>query len=395
MSKIDAMPISPSVNLNELFRFVKEVIIPRSRGCDATEEFPWDVYENLHRQGWLQAFIPKELGGAGLCTTDLASIARMIAYGSAGVFSTFTVNILGMSPVLLYGSRELKERLGRDFLENFYLWSYAMTEPDTGSHIAQTQTRARKIKDGYLLSGKKCFITNATYSKHLSVFARIEGSDPEKPEICVFYVPGDSKGLSRGVPMKKLGQHDSNTAELFFDEVFVPEQHRIGAEGQGLRIAFHCLQRSKTLIAAAAVGMCDRAMDLAQNHLAHRELYGEPLLKLPVIHHQLAQLQTEAQAAWLLTCLAAKTWECGDFAVKEASMAKLFATHTAVQYISEVLELFGGYGYSCEYEIEKLYRDVRVLEIYEGPTLVQQQLIARELFPDIRDGGVINRKLAA
>jgi acyl-CoA dehydrogenase len=391
----DAIRITPQIDLTSLRKFVRERLIPRSAECDRTEEFPHELYQELHEMGWLKAFIPEKYGGTGLGTVDLACVARELAYGSGGAFSTFTVNVLGMLPVLHYASESLREKLCKDFQEKYSLWSYAMTEPDTGSEISNTRTVARRVKGGYILNGRKCFITNGSYSKHLSVFARIvEDGKPshlhaidDKPKITVFYVPGDSPGLHRGLPLKKLGQRDSNTAELFFTDLFVPDEHRIGEEGQGLRIAFHCLQKSKTLIAAASVGFCDRIHEITSQYLGQRELYGKPLLEQPVIHHLLAQLCTEAQAAWLLTCWAAETWDSGELAVKEASMAKLFGPHTAVKFASEALELFGGYGYSREYEIEKLNRDVRILEIYEGPTFVQQQLIARELFPTLRHGG--------
>jgi alkylation response protein AidB-like acyl-CoA dehydrogenase len=382
------------LDLESLRKIVRSKVIEISKECDTTDRFPMELYEQLHVDGWLRAFVPDPAGGAGSDLYALAQIARELAYGSTGVFTTFTVNFLGMSPLLLYGPRPLAERLCSEFGRRLALWSYAMTEPDTGSEIAKTRTLARRVEGGYRLSGKKCLISNATFAEHMSVFARIEGSDPERPAITTFYVPGDSPGLTRGAPLKKLGQRDSNTSELYFDDVFVPSENRIGAEGQGLRIAFHCLQRSKILIAAAAVGVSDRARDLVVGHLRSRELYGGPLLRQPTIHHQLAQLETEAEAAWLLTARAAAKWSVDDFAVKEASMAKMFAANLAVKYVSEALELFGGYGFTREYEIEKLYRDVRVLEIYEGPTFVQQALIARELFPELKGSGKSERKAA-
>jgi alkylation response protein AidB-like acyl-CoA dehydrogenase len=180
--------------------------------------------------------------------------------------------------------------------------------------------------------------------------------------------------------MKKLGQRDSNTAEVFFDDVFIPSENLLGQEGQGLKIAFYSLQRSKMMFAASAVGACDRAADLVYDHLENRVHYGKPLLALPTIQTQLAQLHTEVEASWLLTLQAAAKWDTGDFGIREASMAKLFAAHTAVKVMCESVELFGGMGFSSESEIERLYRDCKILEIIEGATFVQQTFIAKELF---------------
>ena len=366
--------------LESLRRFVSEQVIATSRVCDKSGDFPLETYQALHKMGWIQAFIPEKFGGLGARTTDMAFIYREIAYGSGGVFSSCVVNLLALSPIILYASPKLAEKLCLEFQNEFSLFSYAMTEPNTGSNISKLQTRAKRVKGGYILNGAKCFITNAGYSKHLVTFARIEGSDPDKPSITGFYLPANSPGVTRGAHLDKMGQKDSNTGELYFENVFVPEENRIGEEGQGLRIAFHCLQRSKAMIAAAGVGTCSRASDLVIEYLHQRELYSEPLIELPGIQHQLARMHVELRASWLLTCDAASSWDSGQFSVLESSVAKLFSARTTVNFISQALELFGGYGYSKEFEIEKLYRDAKIFEIYEGPTLVQEQLVFRELF---------------
>ena len=372
-----------SFDLEPLKKLVREQIIPGAADRDQKHEVPIQIFQELHRKGWMQAFIPESLGGPGFRLPDLIHIAKELAYGSSGVFSSYIVNMLGMSPLILYGNEALKNKLCTDFLSTFSLWSYCMTEPNTGSDIFHSQTRATRVKDGYILNGQKCFITNANLSEHLCIFAALENCPESKNSLTAFYVPGNSPGLSRGKPPRKMGQRDSNTGELFLDHVFVPDHHRIGNEGDGIKIAFHSLQRSKITIAAASIGVCERALFLVEDHLSKRILYNKPLLKIPQIQNQLSDLHTRVEAAWLLTCHAASTWTESFPAIKEASMAKMLASDLAVEVVSEALELFGGYGYSTEFEIERLHRDVRVFEIYEGPTLVQLALISKELYPEM------------
>ncbi len=362
-------------------KFVRDRVLGNAAERDLTAKFDEDLFRELHSLGYLQAFIPAELGGQGAPLIDLACISRELAYGSSGTATTFYANILGFTPVLYYAPELLRRRLAKEALSKLSLWSFCMTEPNTGTDIGNSEARARRVEGGYRLSGKKCFITNAGIASHLLVFARIDEEGSGKPRITAFYVPADSKGVTRGKALKKMGQRDSNTGELFFDDVFIPEGHRIGEEGQGLKIASRSIQRSRTLIAAAGVGASRRALDIARGYLQERKLYGgKPLLSLPPVENLLSQLHTEVEAAWMLTCMAAWAWENKENARKESSMAKLYSSDIAARVSSEVLELFGGYGCSQEYEIERIFRDTKLLELFEGSTFIQQTLIGKELF---------------
>jgi alkylation response protein AidB-like acyl-CoA dehydrogenase len=386
-----------AIDLGSLRDFVRAEVIPNANAARADSPFPERLYRRLHELGWLQAFVPRELGGSGVSTLDMLCICRELGYGSTGVFSSTIVNMLALTPILLHARPELRQELAREFTSRFFLWSYAMTEADTGSNIAATKTVARPVAGGYRLSGRKAFITNAGVAEKLVTFAQVMVSG--KPRLTCFYVPGDAKGVTRGKPLAKLGQHDSNTSEVYFDDVFVPEAHRIGEEGAGLKIAFQALQRSKTMIAGAGVGLCRRAFELVTAHLAARTIFPKPLLSFSAIRNQLAELETRSRAAWLLACDAAQAWDngvaVGDPALRQASMAKAFGADTTVTYAEEVLELFGGYGFTEEFEISRLYRDCKVLEIYEGPTLVQNALIARTLFAEQADLASRTEKKAA
>jgi acyl-CoA dehydrogenase len=390
---LDSMNLTPSFDLEPLRHFVRTEVMPGAADADRTSEFRLDIYKRLHALGWLQAAIPKELGGSGASTTDLLWIAREISYGSSGLFTSVLGNLLGLTAVVLFAPEPLREKICKNYITNFSLFSFCMTEPDAGTDVVNISTTAVKCERGYRISGKKCFITNASYSDHLVVFAKVQSSSSPQAKISAFYIPANTNGVSRGKELKKMGQRESNTAEIYFDDVFVPEEHLLAAEGEGLTILKRCIQRSKTLIAGAAVGVAQRATSLASSYLSQRIHYGAPLLNIPTVHSQMAQLSTELEASWMLACYAAARWDTGDMAIKEASMAKLYSSDMATRLVSESLELFGGYGFSSEFEIERLFRDVRGYEIFEGASLVQLTLIARELFPSIREK-VTLRKVA-
>jgi acyl-CoA dehydrogenase len=379
--QIRTIRVESALDLEPLRNFVRSEILPWQAGESAATEFPWEIHRALHRLGVPQAAIPVELGGRGAPMIDLLCMARELAYGSAGITTSTLINILAMTSVILFGDQDLRRRLCNEFLQEYSLWSYCMTEPEAGSDLFNLRTTARRVEGGYVLQGAKQFITNGSLSSHLVVYGRLLDAPRRGEEVTLFYVPGEAPGLTRGAPLRKMGQRESDTAPIFLDEVFVPTAHRLGAEGQGLDINTRCLQRSKALIGAGGVGICRRAFDLVTQRLADRVLFRRPLLQQPAIRHQLAALWTEVEAAWLLSCAAGEKWDSGASSVKEASMAKMFSAHTTVKFVNEALELFGGYGYLSSCEIERLYRDAKVLEIFEGPTLIQQLLIAGELFP--------------
>lgn len=372
-------PVLSDDDLAPLRAFVRDTVLPAAEAADEGGPFPRHVYEGLHALGWLQGFVPQALGGAGLSTLQMARVARCLGYGSGGVLTSSLINVLAMSPILLRGSDALKQATAARYVDTFSLWAFAMTEPDAGFDVVATRTTARRVEGGYRLDGAKCFITNGTVADHFTVYAVLDGVADGRRAGVLLYVPGDADGLSRGAPLRKMGQHASDTSEVFFDDVFVPEAHRIGDEGEGLSLALQCVQRSKTIISAGAVGIADRVHDLTVEHLAGRVRSTGPLLALPQLQSTLAKWHTRKEAAWLLVEKAARAWEAGD-ATLEASMAKMFASDMAVNFTNDAMELFGGYGYTREYEISRIHRDVKLLEIYEGTTSIQRALVARSLF---------------
>ena len=374
------LKITPTFSVDRLNSSLRDKIFPGLMEREELGVFPIEIYQSLFEDGWLKSPIPKEHGGTELSTIDLVWFSRSLAYCSPGIFISCLGHILGFTSIPLYAQPELKEKLFKINSQNLQLWSFCMTELHSGTDVQNISTVAKKKDDRYIINGSKCFITNASFAEHLLVFAQLTNQQGQNIGVTAFYVPAHLKGVLRGPQSNKIGLRESNTAEIFFENVEIPKENLIGSEGAGLVILHRAIQRSKTLISAAAVGVCDRAFDITLEHLTNRVLYGKPLISKPVIKGLLATLETQKEAAWLLTCQAANTWDGGDFAVKEASMAKLFNTDMAVNYINECMELFGAKGFMRECEVQKLYRDIKSFEIVEGASFVQQILISQHLF---------------
>jgi alkylation response protein AidB-like acyl-CoA dehydrogenase len=371
--------ISTAYDLSSLQELVKEKIHPFTLKYDKEAYFNTDLYRELHGMGVLTSIIPKAQGGAELPVSDLIWIARELAYGSAGCTATFIGNLLGLSSVVLYANEELKDQICKDYLNNYSLWSFAMTEAGAGSDLMTIATTVTESENEFVLNGEKNFITNATVSKQMCVFARHKESNGKDHGISCFYVPGETSGVERGPALDKVGWRESNTGSIIFKNVRLPKTYLLGKPGEGLGILTHCLNRSKTLLGASSVGLSYRALGLVQDRLGSTLRYGKPLLEQAAIKHLLAKLHMEVEAAWLIACRAAAVWDAGLPAVKESSMAKLFAGKTGVEVCKHAMELFGARGFLNETEVSKLYRDARAVEIVEGPSLVQELLIAKHV----------------
>jgi len=375
--------IKSDLELDSLRKWVRSKLLPAVNISSKQEVIHDQHFKDLSDLGFLTCGIPGKFKGPGLTMSHMIDIAREISYGSAGIALSTTVTWFAQAVLDTYANDLIKDKVYSNCLNEMALLSFCMTEPNAGTDVRQIETRAVQKGDRFLISGEKCFITNASLSSHLIVFARVENPKRGgilKDGISAFYVPGNSQGLTRGSNISKLGLRESNTGGLFFDQVEVPQDHLLGEVGQGLKILNHCIQWSKTLLAAICSGIGDRVFDLLSEYLRGRRHYGKSLIDLPTIRCQIAEHQTETQAAWLLTCLAANLLDSGQLAVKEASMAKDYCSNVIFRFASEALELFGSYGYTTEFEIERLFRDARAFKIVEGASLVQKSIIAKELF---------------
>ena len=391
MKKLKSMSIETDMDLTWLREFVRDVVIPAETADLESQEFNFSIAETLFQKGVMHLATPKEFGGQGSSVIDLAWVVRELSYGSASLGATFIGNMLGFSAPVLYASAELREKLCRTYKNENVLWSFAMSESGAGSDLAATKTVAVEDGDDFVITGEKNFITNASLSKHMSIFARLIDKFGKDQGVSCFYISGDNPGVKRGPVMDKVAWKKANTGTILFKDARIPKTNIIGEPGQGLRILTHCLNRSKTLLGAMGVGISMRALDLSQERLLSTQRYGKNLLDQSAIRHVLARLHTKAEAAWLLTCRAAATWDAGIPAVKESSMAKLFSGATASEIAMQATELFGARGLFNDYEVSKLSRDAKAIEIIEGPSLVQELLIAKEVLP--RDAGKQKAKI--
>lgn len=374
---VSQIQVQPQIDLSKTEEFVSKFVMPRAAKFDQIGEFDFELTQEMHKHGLLSVITPKEFGGPDLPVSDLIWIARKLSYGSGGTCATFIGNLLGYSAFVLYAQPQIKEKVIKRFTSQYGLWSFGMTEKGCGSDLMKTATTAIKTERGYILNGEKNYITNGSYSTDLSIFAQTKDQNGKELGISCFYIPGNSEGVTRGPGEKKMGWRESNTGHIMFKNVEVPHEHLLGQEGQGLRILTHCLNRSKTLLGAVGVGLCDRAFDLTIGRLTETERFDKPLIEKHAIKHELAKMTTKAECAWLLTCQAAATWDQKIYAVKESSMAKYYSGQIATEVCGKCIELFGARGFLADFEINRLYRDAKAIEIVEGPTLVQELLISK------------------
>jgi len=363
----------------ELRRFGEERIRPGVAERDAKREFPLEIFHQLGEMGLLGCFVPERWGGAGFDLVSYAVAIEEIARACPSVAVTVSVtNSVCCWPILQFGSDEVRDTALRELAGGETLGGFGLTEPSSGSDVASLRTRARREGEEWVLDGEKAWITNAGHARWYVVFARTgeEGAHG----ISAFVVPADAPGFSVGASEHKLGLRASQTAAIFFNGCRIPAGNLLGREGQGFKIAMATLDHSRIGIAAQAVGIHQRALELAVGYARDRRQFGKPIAEHQAIQMKIAQMATELEAARALTRAAAALADDGSKdAARFASQAKLYASEAANRACWESLQIHGGNGFSDEYEISKLYRDVRVTAIYEGTSEMQRLVIARRL----------------
>lgn len=345
--------------------------------ADKAEQFPMHVYQDALALGLLNTSLPEQYGGAGLRCMDLVLITEALCYGCIGIGAALCINALASEPILIAGTDEQKE-IYLKRLTSGAMASFALTEPSAGSDVASIKTRADKVAGGYRLTGSKIWISNANMADFFVLFAKTN-ADAGHKGLTVFIVPADSEGLTVGEPLSKMGQKAAPACEVFLDGVFVPDNQRIGEEGSGFSIAMQVFDRSRPMVAAFGVGLIQRCLDESLLYATQRESMGKPLINHQAIGHKLADMRIRLESARLLTYQAAWRLDNGLKNTIEASMAKVYAADAAMWAATETIQILGGMGYSTEYPAEKLFRDAKVLQIYEGTSEIQRNIIAREL----------------
>jgi acyl-CoA dehydrogenase len=368
--------------LQELARdFARNEIEPVAAEHDRTGEFASDVYRKAFEIGLMNTHIPEEHGGLGLGVFEGCLIAEELAAGCSGIYASMEVNTLAQAPLIVAGTDDQKRRFLSPMTEELQFAAYAITEPDAGSDVASIATRAVKDGEDYVLNGHKMWITGAG---HASWFFVLAYTDPEKKHkgMSGFLVPADTPGVRVGKKEMNMGQRASDTRAVDFEDVRVPAGNRLGAEGQGWFIAMSAFDHTRPPVAAGAVGVSRRAMEHAVTYAKERKAFGVPIARHQAISFMIADMAKEVAAARLLVWQAAWKIDQGERNTLEAAFAKCFAADTAMRVTTDAVQIFGGYGYNSEYPVEKLMRDAKVFQIYEGTSQIQRIIMARELLKD-------------
>jgi acyl-CoA dehydrogenase len=363
--------------------FAANEMRPKAAAYDQGHTFPEDVMRKAFEVGFLTCTVPAEYGGVGLGDLDTAIVSEELAWGCAGMYTTMMANSLAFTPILLFGSDEQKKRFFAPFLKDMAFASYCLTEREAGSDTSAIKTTARKDGSDFVINGAKCFITNGGVASLYVVFAN---SQPEKGPrgLSVFLVPRDAPGITIGKVEDKFGHRASNTTELFFEDVRVPAANLLGREGLGFIVAMRTFDKTRSAVGAAGVGVARAALEYAVAYAKTRVQFGKPIATFQANAFKLAQMAMDIEAARLAVWRAAWLLDKGRPNGKESAMAKCLGSDVAMRNALEALQIFGGYGYMRDYPVEKLVRDAKLLQIYEGTNEIQRLVISRDVIGPIR-----------
>jgi alkylation response protein AidB-like acyl-CoA dehydrogenase len=361
--------------------FAAREIRPISLAVDeADTALPRQVWASASRLGLTSFMLPAEYGGEGMtdCLTSCI-VQEELSHGCSGIGNLITSNGFFAEPVLVLGDAEQKERwLSPLAGENPPMTALAITEPQSGSDAASIRTHARRVDGGYVLSGQKAWISNGGVARYYVIFATVEPGSGHRG-ITAFLVRDDDPGLRCGPPMRKMGQRAIPSAEVFLDDLFLPDDRRLGAEGQGFSGLMQTFDRSRVTLAASATGLARAALEYATDYAKEREQFGKPIAQHQAVAFRLADMAVRVDASRLLTWRAARMVDRGERATTEAAMAKLHASETAMWCTWAAVQTLGGWGYSREYPVEKWMRDAKLEEIEEGTSDIQRLVISRGL----------------
>lgn len=359
--------------------FAQEQLWPHAAQWDREHHFPKAAHEGLAALGAYGICVPEEDGGAGLDYLTLALVLEEIAAGDGGTSTAISVTNCPVNAILMrYGNAQQKKHWLQPLAQGQMLGAFCLTEPQAGSDASSLRTTAVKDADGYVINGTKQFITSGKNGQVAIVIAMTDKA-AGKRGMSAFLVPTDAPGYTVARLEDKLGQHSSDTALIQFDDCRIPAENLIGAEGEGYKIALGALEGGRIGIAAQSVGMARSAFDYALNYAKERTAFGGPIFEQQAVGFRLAECATQIEAARQLIWHAAALRDAGRPCLKEAAMAKLFASEMAERVCSAAIQTLGGYGYVNDFPLERIYRDVRVCQIYEGTSDIQKLLITRAL----------------
>lgn len=362
--------------------YVQERIAPFSEEWDKNKTFPAEALQGLGELGFYGMLVPEQWGGSEIGYTAAALVLEEIAAGDGACSTVISVtNSVGCMPILNFGNDEQKEKFLKPMASGEALGAFCLTEPHAGSDAADLKTKAVKQDNHYILNGVKQFITSGKNGQIAIVFAVTDPSAGKKG-ISAFIVPTDTPGYIVANIEDKMGQNASDTAQIVFEDCKIPAKNLLGKEGEGYKIALSGLEGGRIGIAAQAVGMARAAYEYALEYSKDRTSFGKPIFKHQAVQFKLAEMATQVEAARNMVLNAAQLRDAEKPCLKEACMAKLFASEVAEKVCSEAIQVLGGYGYLKDYPVERIYRDVRIAQIYEGTSEVQKMVIARAISSD-------------
>jgi acyl-CoA dehydrogenase len=361
--------------------FAEKEIRPKAAEYDEHSTHPADIVAKAHEVGLMNVHIPEEYGGLGLPGFEGMLIGEELSWGCAGIAVSIVANTLGAGPVLIAGTDEQKRSWVSPLVDEPFLCSFGLTEPDAGSDVARIKTTAERRGDEYVLNGSKTFISNGGHAAWTVVFAKTDPSQGHRG-LSAFVVPMDTDGVTIEKHLDKMGQRATDTSAFALTDVVVPAANRLGEEGDGFKIAMQTLDFTRPGTAAGAVGVAQAAYEHAKEYAVERVTFNVPIAMHQGVNFLVADMATEIEAARLLTWQAAWMLDngYGRRATLYSSFAKRFAADTAMKVTTDAVQIFGGYGYIKEYPVEKLMRDAKLFQIYEGTSQIQRLVIAREIF---------------
>ena len=359
--------------------FAKSEIIPIAKEIDQTSRFPSEVISKLGKLGLLSIPVPKKYGGSGMDYIAYAAAIMELAKADASIAITVAAHTsLGIMPIVLSGTEKQKKKYVPKLASGEVLGAFGLTEPEAGSDAGATKTTAEKKDKGYIVNGGKIFITNAGVAGFLSFTAQVIENGKNKG-IGAFIIPTNTEGLTIMEPEKKMGWRASDTRQLFFHDMYIKESNMIAKPGEGFKIFLNTLTGGRISIAALAVGTAEGSYEKALKYSTEREAFGKKINKFQSVGFKLSDMATQIEAAKMLTFHAAWKKDKGYDIVKEAAMAKLFASEAAMKITTESIQIHGGYGYVKDYDVERYFRDAKILEIGEGTSEVQRLIILKQI----------------
>ena len=362
-------------------RFVKKRLIPAERQVEEENDIPEEIVSEMKEMGLFGLSTPQEFGGIGVSASQEAVLIETLCYASLSFRSMIGTNVgIGAQGIVMDGTPEQKEEWLHRIASGDVITSFGLTEPDNGSDAAGIRTSARRDGTDFVINGTKRYITNAVKAGVFTLFARTDPDKPGADGVTAFLVPADTPGITVAKPDRKLGQRGAKTSDVIFDDVRIPESAILGGPdklNQGFRTAMKVLDRGRIHVGAMSVGQGQRMLDIATDYALERKQFGKPIGEHQLVQGLLADCQADLHAARALVRATAATFDKEGKAILQASCTKYFCTEAVGRIADRALQVHGGAGYMSEYDIERMYRDVRVLRIYEGTSQIQQMIIAR------------------